>query len=957
MCRKRWTLLTAAAILVASLTGPNANRASGAPSQVAGSVTNGPSITTVLTTRQFTADGKKMITATVWRCSQTWQTEVARTDDGQLVRVDPLSPLGERNAQGELVRWSGNKAKTVELYPSRKVLGSPLPPERWQAPDFDDSAWMRTPAPELPIYGALALTCLRGRFVVTDPSKARDLDLTVRFRGGVVVYVNGAEIGRSGLPKGQIKPDTLAEDYPKEAYVTSNGVVFLQSHWTIGPIPVDAVTLDLLETKDPDAMARFKSRCRTFEVKVPTSALRKGVNVLAVEIHRAPAWAGMFTSRAACANYGNGGRWIAIVNKPGLGWWNRCEIEDVRLTAGGDGEGLVPNIGPSTDEAMRVWNFPAAQELSPAYYPEPGESVRPIRLVGVKNGTYSGEIVASSGRPIRGLKAEVTDLDGTTGRIPSSSVQIAYGRNGHSAGAIQAWQYDALDATPAKDATMQPVWLTVRVPAQAKAGQYAGKVTVCADGETDVVVPLQLEVIGDWAMPDAQQFTTVMGFLQCPDAVAKRYKAPLWSEEHWKLLDRTFEILGQIGTKDVYIPLVAKTHLGNEFSMVRWISSSASPQAVPGQPSYTYDFAIAERYLDLAIKHLGKVPIVCLYGATANQREGGGLYTEMNQASRELKEMKAPDWGTPESRAFWKPAVDGLREVLAKRGLQRSMMFGLLGDNALPNKAGKSLQFDDFCAISPQTKWVASTHWHPCSWNVGASGHGGAEWKGTNILGACSMMHTSVLNVNGMLGGDEAPPAEARPIYGWREKSFPTIALAAARWPYFAGGTVANWRTMAEGALMSTGSAGGAEGRPYHGLGTWGADFWNNEWGYDVAYAQTGLSYLTQYVIGAGELGPVATCRTRMLQESLQEAEARVFVQNAILDDDKRPKLGDDLLRRCDELCGQRTREFAYMTFCCQDARDRNGYRRAVIPDIALWEESSLKLYRLVDEVAKALAK
>ena len=58
-------------------------------------------------------------------------------------------------------------------------------------------------------------------------------------------------------------------------------------------------------------------------------------------------------------------------------------------------------------------------------------------------------------------------------------------------------------------------------------------------------------------------------------------------------------------------------------------------------------------------------------------------------------------------------------------------------------------------------------------------------------------------------------------------------------------------------------------------------------------FANCGLSESTAlWFVGPGKSGPVPTGRTRMLQEGLQEAEVRIFVQNAILDDDKKAKLG-----------------------------------------------------------------
>ena len=54
---------------------------------------------------------------------------------------------------------------------------------------------------------------------------------------------------------------------------------------------------------------------------------------------------------------------------------------------------------------------------------------------------------------------------------------------------------------------VQPVWITVTVPADARPGDYRGKVTVGADGTRALEIPLHLAVL-DWKLPDSRDFTT-----------------------------------------------------------------------------------------------------------------------------------------------------------------------------------------------------------------------------------------------------------------------------------------------------------------------------------------------------------------------------------------------------------------------------------------------------------------
>ena len=86
--------------------------------------------------------------------------------------------------------------------------------------------------------------------------------------------------------------------------------------------------------------------------------------------------------------------------------------------------------------------------------------------------------------------------------------------------------------------------------------------------------------------------------------LALHYGVELWSEEHWRMIDTSLRMAESIGNKTLYIPLITRTNFGNTQTMVRWV---AQPDR-----SHKLDFTIAEKYIDVATKHLGKIPIVCL---------------------------------------------------------------------------------------------------------------------------------------------------------------------------------------------------------------------------------------------------------------------------------------------------------------------------------------------------------
>ena len=369
---------------------------------------------------------------TMWRYWETLQPEIFKLDSGEIFRADPVFPFAAVRGPGGPVKDANGKF-TFALRKAREQTGSPFPAEGWREPEFDDSAWLRHEDPMAEGFRGIALVCVRGKFDVQDPAQVQKLSLSVGFRGGMVAFLNGKEVGRAFLPAGKITPETLAEMYPKEAYVGTNGVPIDEGYGNVytsewaAQMPPKSYGFTLA---DREALARFETRCRRLEVAIPASALRKGVNVLALEIHRAPANEIMYK---AISNTGNtaGGLapgWVGnskYLGRSGPGfWWNHAMMEDIRLSVPAGTTGITPNVG--RPQGFQVWNESTFKRVLPSQYSDPSEPLRPIRMRGMKNGTCSAQIVASSTGTIRGVRATVSDLKGDGGVIPSSATQVGY---------------------------------------------------------------------------------------------------------------------------------------------------------------------------------------------------------------------------------------------------------------------------------------------------------------------------------------------------------------------------------------------------------------------------------------------------------------------------------------------------------------------------------------------------
>ena len=881
-------------------------------------------------------------TAGAWRMYHVFKAPVASVD-GNLLTV----PSYEGRAK--LDWYEGHRKNIRDLVAPQTAL----PPANWKDVDFDDSEWLRGTAARAARTPYLERLYLRGKFTITDPAKVKDLLLLLGYHGGCFVYVNGKlalDGGCLALYPGIQESNALAEAYPPEAFVRADGNLMSirgdEGLWKTKP--------------SADDLKRMGARERESLVLLTRDSLREGMNVVAIEIIRAPYDKAVVEQPVINENHNPG---PAQVKVPDLSW-NTCEIRRVRLLATGK-DGVVS--AATRGVGFQVWNSPA---LEVDYDLDQGEAgpLQPIRLVGARNGVYSGKVVIGCDKPITNLAATAGELKGDSGTIPASAVQVRYAmpwgnviltnpgnfeRDPYPAAASPLL---ALYETPPKEVPVYkkavnprslrlpgqpeivfgavvPVWVTVKVPKDAKPGLYAGAVVVKADGLAPVNVQVRIKVI-DWTIPDPLDHKTWCELIQSPDTLAVEYNLPLWSPRHWELIDRSMNYVQDVGSKVLFVPLIAQSNAGNEESMVRWMKT--------GEDKYDYDFSIMEKYLDVAEKHMGKPRVVVfnvwdlyLGGTGTRFRMPGGrpspLVTLLDTATGKTEKLALPDYQDPNSKGLWKPLFDQLRQRMQKRGLEKSMMLGMVTDNWAHKEQVEFLK-----DVSGNLPWANAGHYtRPSLWD------GLAQYGYQVSFFGFRQSYT-------------------KSQYGWRDPNlvalFERVALDS-----FAP---ARWRNIAEQAI-----AGNMRGAGRLGADTWQAvkdktgkrmgRVWERWPGANWGYLNCNSSTLAPAPEGA-----VATMRYEMLREGLQECEARVAIEQALVDPALKGRLGDDLAARCADALLERQKAF-WRSMCSMQSgplapHDVLSWRGAVITGHlwlvgSPWQQRSETIYSLAGEVAAKL--
>ncbi|MFC1479668.1 glycoside hydrolase domain-containing protein [Planctomycetota bacterium] len=545
----------------------------------------------------------------------------------------------------------------VRLSGGADELKNTPPPAEWARADFDDALWPRS---RLSWCRWLAFSrfstvqaSFRGKFNVTDPNSA-DLYLSMKYIGGAVIYLNGREVHRADMPAGKVGLNTYAKSYEDKFYVDDSG----KPHSMRGSAKSTKCTT-------------MRTRNMT-SVKLPKAPLKAGINVLGIEIHRS-----VYSPLAS--------KWFASAGSlKQKVWWPHADLAEIRLKCAGGG--VTPNIGRPA--GVQVWVQDRNDRVTPGDYGDPNEKVRPIRIVGTKNGSFCGQAVIGSSQAFSGVKVTASDIKGQGGSIPAKNITVLYGRLDWKARKYEAWSHGLLEKSPesipaSKSGAVLPVLIRVKIPADAKAGDYKGNISVAAGGK-NFILPLELYV-ADWKVPDAKDFRMYMGVYQSPTTLAMRYKVKLWSEEHWKLIEKSMDLLGRIGNKMINVPVVEETQFGNDEGMVRWIKKGNG---------WEHDFSVMERYIDTAVKHCGKQDYVCLqiwHAGGWSHRKADNKCTvtvidKAGSAGKKVSSQQVPVFGTPESVAFWKPVLAEIKSALEKRGMVKAMTVGILSDSTAPNE-------------------------------------------------------------------------------------------------------------------------------------------------------------------------------------------------------------------------------------------------------------------------------
>jgi hypothetical protein len=808
----------------------------------------------------------------------------------------------------------GDDTRAVEMIPV-------IPPsDDWTQPGFDDAFWRKQRLGRLPArrhmkeafeFSSLLIrsACFRTYFDVPDPGRAGDLILDLTYRGGARVFVNGTQVAAGHLVAG--KP--YAEDYPREAYISLPDEAPSRQSGILGEIrrPFEqapparkkewagyrsTTSRQPLNRKGWTRLMRLRDRT-LHGVRIPARLLRKGSNVLAVEV-RGARFHPQVLPGAGHPKASNWGRHGGTENFT----WDHARLLDVRLRGGG---GMVPS-GAERPAGVQVWAEDMHTRLFDRDFHPAGWPRGVVRMVGVPNGSFSGMLAVGTNRELTGLRAQVGRLTGPKGALPAAATHVRY-LKGHPILELHKLGHDRClglhhwncpmalaavaryrvyldkeykDSRARREAhhrllsgfrffdhvaaaapervpagSCQPIWVRIEVPPNAEPGRYRGAVRVTAEGMEPQTVPVELEVIG-WRLPEPARFQTLVESEQSPYGVAKAYKLKPWSDEHWAKMEVSFRQLARLGADWLFVPVLLHSEFGNrdDASFIRWIRGKDG--------RLRFDPAVLDRYLDLAIKHWGKPRVICfciMHGVSSATNH----VLILDEATGKTEQVDVGPRTKIDRRPLWRAFAVWLRQHMRRRGLEDAMYWGHAFDRVYDPGLIKMM-----AEFTPGIYWAAGAHarkpdatFRAVARTYGSdmTDHSLHGWKNPFIHLLMPRTNGSVICVEG----------------------------TSTPFPY---------RVMTPRAIY-----GG-----FNGIGRMGADYFDKTWwdGFRGGeYLLVGRSCVQ--TLWPGPDGAESSTRNEAMLEGIQEAEARIFLEQAL----ERGLLPEELARETQQVLDAHFRE------------------------------------------------
>lgn len=143
--------------------------------------------------------------------------------------------------------------------------------------------------------------------------------------------------------------------------------------------------------------------------------------------------------------------------------------------------------------------------------------------------------------------------------------------------------------------TTQPVWISVKVPSNTNAGNYVGSIKI--KGDKTYSLPINIMVLNK-VLPAPKNWAYDLDLWQHPASIARVHKVGLWSNEHFILMKKYYQMLANAGQKTITASIVNEPWGHQTFddypSLIKWTKKKNG--------SWAYDYSLFDKYINFVME-------------------------------------------------------------------------------------------------------------------------------------------------------------------------------------------------------------------------------------------------------------------------------------------------------------------------------------------------------------------
>jgi hypothetical protein len=247
-----------------------------------------------------------------------------------------------------------------------------------------------------------------------------------------------------------------------------------------------------------------------------------------------------------------------------------------------------------------------------------------------------------------------------------------------------------------KKKELQPIWLSISIPANLSSGQYEGVVTI--KGEKKLSLKVIINVLDrTLTTPDKWKFD--LDLWQHPAAIARVHKVELWSNEHFEKMRPYYTMLANAGQKCITTSIMHEPwghQTYDDFpSLIKWVKKKDG--------SWHYDYSLFDKYVSFVMS-CGITKRINCYSMVP-WKLSFQYYDESLSKETEL----VAKIGSDEYNSFWTSMIKDFTKHLKEKG-----WFGI-STIAMDERPMKDMQtvIKLLKDIDPEWKIALAGNYHP----------------------------------------------------------------------------------------------------------------------------------------------------------------------------------------------------------------------------------------------------